>query len=125
MNQFTVQGTIITSEAIRAINDLPWNKHASCEGVFLKHLIAGAATDGQFSCHLVQVQAGYEISEHIHPKHWELHEVVVGQGWGFLSGKTLAYQPGSVIVIPSGEKHRVVAGEEDLYVWAKFVPALV
>jgi quercetin dioxygenase-like cupin family protein len=125
MNQSIPEGIVITLETRQAIGDLPWNKHASCPGVFLKHLITGEATNGQFSCHLVRVQAGCEISEHTHPKNWELHEVVAGQGRGFLAGKEQAYQPGNTIVIPMGEKHRVVADGEDLYLWAKFVPALV
>ena len=119
------QGTIITPETRQTIGDLPWNKHATCEGVFLKHLITGAATNGQFSCHLVRVQAGHEISEHIHARNWELHEVVAGEGRGFLHGAELTYQPGNTIVIPLGEKHRVIAEKDDLYLWAKFVPALI
>lgn len=125
MNQLIEQGAVFTSATPQSISNLPWNKHATCEGVFLKHLVTGAATNGQFSCHLVRVQAGHEISEHIHPKNWELHEVVAGQGRGFLSGKELVYETGNTIVIPQGELHRVVADGEDLYLWAKFIPALV
>lgn len=125
MNQPDEQGTIITPETRQTIRDLPWNKHATCEGVFLKHLITGAVTNGQFSCHLVRVQAGHEISEHIHAKNWELHEVIAGDGRGFLNGQELSYQPGNTIVIPLGEKHRVVAESADLYLWAKFIPALI
>lgn len=119
------QEIIVTSETVRALQDLPWKAHASCAGVFLKHLVTAADTQGQFSCHLVRVQAGCEISEHTHPDHWELHEVVAGQGRAFLRGNELAYRPGNIVVIPLGEKHRVVAAGEDLYLWAKFVPALL
>ncbi|MFZ6029006.1 MAG: cupin domain-containing protein [Chloroflexota bacterium] len=119
------QGIVITVESMQAVNSLPWKEHATCEGVFLKHLVTGVATGGRFSCHLVKVRAGCEISEHVHPGHWELHEVAEGSGQGFLAGNVLDYRPGNAIVIPMGEKHRVVANDEDLYLWAKFIPALV
>lgn len=125
MNPIIEQGVILTPETSQPINALPWRPHASCAGVYLKHLITGAATHGQFSCHLVRVQAGYEIAEHAHPDHWELHEIICGQGSGFLSGSELPYQAGRMVAIAPGEKHQVKAEGEDLYLWAKFVPALI
>ncbi|MBN2005119.1 MAG: cupin [Anaerolineae bacterium] len=119
------RGKIVTLEDVIEAADLNWNKHASCEGVFLKHLVTGALTEGKFSCHLVKVQAGFEISEHVHIKNWELHEVVSGEATGYLAGKSIPYTIGAAIVIPEGVLHRVVAGEQDLYLLAKFIPALV
>ena len=120
-----MQGKIVTLENSLAITQLKWNKHPSCEGVFLKHIVTGELTHGKFSCHLVKVQAGFEISEHVHPNNWELHEVVAGEATGHLVDKSIAYVPGTTLVIPEGKKHRVVAGEQDLYLLAKFIPALV
>ncbi len=119
------QGQIVTLENNTDMTDLKWNKLASCERVFLKHMVTGKFTDGKFSCHLVKVQAGCEISEHVHQNNWELHEVAAGEATGYLADKTISYVTGTTIVIPQGEKHRVVAGEQDLYLLAKFIPALV
>lgn len=119
------QGKIITLEKDMETTQLAWNKHAVCEGVFLKHIITGQLTGGKFSSHLVKVQAGCQISEHVHAGNWELHEVVAGEATGHLAGKVIPYQVGTVVVIPEGRPHRVVAGEQDLYILAKFVPALV
>lgn len=118
-------GKVITLEDNFEVTRLGWNKHPSCEGVFLKHLVTGKHTDGKFSCHLVKVQAGCQISEHIHAHNWELHEVVTGEATGHLAGKSVPYVAGTTIVIPEGQPHKVVAGEQDLYLLAKFVPALV
>jgi len=105
--------------------DIPWNKHATCEGVYLKHLITGAQTDGKFSCHFVKVQAGCEISEHIHPHSWEIHEVVAGTAIAFSGDEKIDYLPGTTAAIPEGRKHKVTAGDKDVYILAKFIPALL
>ncbi len=106
-------------------NDVDWIQHATCEGVFLKHLVKGENTEGKFSCHLVKILAGHEISTHIHADKWELHEVIAGSGNGFLENEEISYSSGNIIVIPQGLNHRVVAGKEDTYLLAKFIPALV
>ncbi|MEW6104711.1 MAG: cupin domain-containing protein [bacterium] len=85
----------------------------------------GEATNGKFSCHLVKVESGCEIGEHIHGDKWELHEIIGGNGKGILADKEIQYELGVFVVIPEGVKHKVIAGEEDLYLLAKFVPSLV
>lgn len=119
------QGKVTTFEKDMETAQLSWNKHAVCAGVFLKHLVTGQLTDGKFSSHMVKVQAGCQISEHIHAGNWELHEVVAGEAIANLAGKAIPYQVGTVVVIPPGRPHCVVAGEQDLYILAQFVPALV
>jgi len=118
-------GKIIYLEKEMDAKELDWNAHPTFKGVFLKHLVKGEDTDGKFSCHLVKVEAGCEIGEHVHEGQFELHEVIAGNGEGVLVGKKIPYQLGVSVVIPNGIKHKVIAGEEDLYLLAKFVPALV
>jgi quercetin dioxygenase-like cupin family protein len=119
------QGNIFTSQQNYETDEIPWNKHATFPGVYLKHLVKGVQTDGKFSCHLVKVEAGCELGEHIHANNWEIHEIVSGNATGYLEGKEMSYTPGSSAIIPAGSKHRVVAGDRDLYIRAKFIPALV
>lgn len=104
---------------------LNWNPHPKCRGVALKHLLTGEFTDGKLSCHLVHIQAGCEISEHIHAGQFELHEVLSGQGVGTLVEKNIPYLPGTTIIIPANKPHKVVAGKDDMYLLAKFTPALL
>lgn len=125
MQNILEKGTIKTMEKDYNKADLTWNKHATCEGVFLKHLVKGETTEGKFSCHLVRVQAGCEISQHIHATNWELHEVISGTGKGILEDKEVSYTTGNMIVIPQGMNHRVMAGDEDIFMLAKFIPALI
>lgn len=119
------EGKIVYLEKEADTKNLGWNAHATFKGVFLKHLVKGEDTGGKFSCHLVKVESNCEIGEHIHKDKWELHEIIDGEGKGILAEKEIPYKPGVSVVIPEGVKHKVIAGEEDLYLLAKFVPALI
>jgi quercetin dioxygenase-like cupin family protein len=119
------EGKIVFLERDVDAKYLVWNVHSTFKGVFLKHLVTGESTDGKFSCHLVRVESGCEIGEHIHEGKWELHEIIGGLGRVIFADKEIVYEPGVSAVIPEGVKHRVIAEEKDLYLLAKFVPALI
>ncbi|MEW6618883.1 MAG: cupin domain-containing protein [bacterium] len=119
------EGKIVYFEKEVNVKDLEWNAHSVFKGVSLKHLVKGESTNGKFSCHLVKVESGCQIGEHIHEDKWELHEIIGGKGKGILANKEIFYEVGVSVVIPEGKKHKVIAAEEDLYLLAKFVPALV
>jgi len=104
---------------------LPWNAHPAFAGVALKHLVAGADTGGALSCHLVRIDPGCRLASHVHAGQWELHEVVGGSGTAGLDGKAADYRPGVMAGIPQGAPHEVTAGDEGLYLFAKFFPALL
>jgi quercetin dioxygenase-like cupin family protein len=54
-----------------------------------------------------------------------MHEVISGNGHCMLLDKRLEYQTGSAAILPPDMKHQVTAEGEDLYILAKFVPALL
>ena len=103
---------------------MPWNKHAKFEGVELKHIITAKHTDGKFSCHLIKVAPGKKIGLHSHNGQTEIHEVVAGFGKCICEGKELEYVPGSMGFMPAEALHEVTAGQEGIYMLAKFFPAL-
>lgn len=108
------------------LSALPWNPHPSFPGVALKHLVSGAETGGALSAHLVRVEPGCCLKEHIHADKLELHEVVRGAGTCALADKTVRYEPGACGLIPAGVPHSVRADAgETLYILAKFAPALL
>jgi mannose-6-phosphate isomerase-like protein (cupin superfamily) len=119
------EGRVASAGTMIEAGSLAWNEHAAFKGVFLKHLIKGEAAGGKFSCHLVRIGAGKEIGDHVHEGKWELHEVIAGSGIGVVDGKEIPYGPGLIAVIPEGTKHKIVAGREDVYLLAKFVPPLL
>ncbi|MDY3795886.1 MAG: hypothetical protein SOZ81_04135 [Agathobacter sp.] len=69
--------------------------HPTFEGVELKHIITAKDTDGHFSFHLVRIAAGKTIGNHR-----------------------------VISIIPAKIPHEVKAGNEGLYLFAKFIPAL-
>jgi quercetin dioxygenase-like cupin family protein len=108
------------------LSTLPWNPHPTFPGVALRHLVTGADTDGRLSAHLVRIEAGCELKVHTHPGSLELHEVAAGAGTCTLAEKSVRYEPGVCGLIPAGTPHSVRADAgQDLYLLAKFAPALL
>ncbi|MBQ3515496.1 MAG: cupin domain-containing protein [Lachnospiraceae bacterium] len=126
MNTFEAfnQGSIVTMEGGKLASEIEWSKHSTFAGVSLKHLITAAETQGEFSYHLVRIEKNCSIKLHIHETQLETHEVVQGFGQCICDGKEIPYVPGTIAVIPKGMEHEVNAGEEGLYLFAKFIPAL-
>jgi len=118
-------GQIFSNSHNDQVKDLPWHDHPTFPGVSLKHLITAKECEGKFSSHLVRVTRGCEIGEHIHEGKWELHEVVDGQGICRINGEKIDYVKGVSAVIPADIPHVVQATERDLYIMAKFIPALL
>ena len=77
------------------------------------------------SSHIVKVDPGAVLEEHVHEGQLELHEVIQGDGRSELGSKNADYYPGRMAVIPKGIKHKVIAGDNGLVILAKFFPALL
>ncbi|MBP2653380.1 MAG: Cupin 2 conserved barrel domain protein [Firmicutes bacterium] len=119
------KGRVYGSSGEKDVNELPWQEHSSFFGVALKHLVTAENTGGAFSSHLVRVKRGCEIGKHIHEGKWELHEVIQGKGKCIIENKELDYYEGITAIIPPDIPHVVQATKEDVYILAKFVPALL
>jgi quercetin dioxygenase-like cupin family protein len=117
-------GKVVYQDREIDIEKLEWNKNVN-KGVYLKHIIKGEDTEGKFSCHIVKIESGCEIALHTHECNWELHEVIVGEGKCILEDKEVGYSVGTLSVIPQGIEHKVMAIKGDLYLFAKFIPALL
>ncbi len=104
--------------------DIIWSKHPTFEGVELKHIVTANDTDGQFSYHLVRIAPGKSIKTHIHETQLETHEVIAGSGICVNEGISIPYETGTLSIMPAGLPHEVHAGNDGLYLFAKFIPAL-
>lgn len=105
-------------------SSIEWINHRSFEGVKLKQILTSKDTGGSFSYHLVQIAPNCCIGEHIHNTQIETHEIVGGSGVCYMSDKKIKYEVGTLCVIPANMKHKVIANENGLYLFAKFLPAL-
>lgn len=122
--KFNDGGKLLLPDATVAFDAIPWSKHPASPGVELKHIITSEKTDGQFSFHLVRIAPNKKIGNHIHEKKLETHEVISGAGICVNNGAELPYESGVVSIFPIGVPHEVIAGEDGLYLFAKFMPAL-
>lgn len=118
------QGALVLPNGRKDFADIVWSKHPTFEGVELKHMITAADTDGKFSYHLVRIAPNCSIKNHIHETQLETHEVIAGVGECINDGKTIAYECGVISIMPAGVSHEVNAGNDGLYLFAKFMPAL-
>ena len=101
-----------------------WSDHPVFEGVSLKHIITGKDTNGEYSYHLVRIAPNKSIRDHIHETQLETHEVISGSGICINDGNELIYEPGVISIMPAKVHHEVNAGDDGLYLFAKFFPAL-
>ena len=107
-----------------SFRDIPWSAHPVFTGVELKHIVRAVDTDGVYSFHLVRIAPNCSIKDHIHDPQLETHEVIAGCGKCINDGCEIVYEPGVVSIMPAKVHHEVHAGEEGLYLFAKFMPAL-
>lgn len=117
-------GELRIPNKILEFRNIVWNKHKNFEGVELKHIITGEYTNNEFSYHLVRIYPNDSIGFHIHENQLETHEVILGNGKAINNGIVIDYKPGVISIFKKGVEHKVVAGEEGLYIFAKFIPAL-
>ncbi|WP_243364206.1 cupin domain-containing protein [Fundidesulfovibrio terrae] len=116
--------TVILGDRTLSAGNQEWNPHPVFEGVWMKNLMLGKDTGGRLSCHLVRIGARRAIGDHTHDGSLELHEVLSGRGVCRMPGREADYGPGVCMAIEAGVRHAVEARDEDLYLLAKFTPAL-
>jgi quercetin dioxygenase-like cupin family protein len=117
-------GSLKLPDCEKAFADIPWSQHPTFEGVELKHIVTAADTNGRFSYHLVHIAPNKSIKSHIHQTQLETHEVISGTAQCINNGTELDYKPGVISIMEAGTPHEVNAGNNDLYLFAKFFPAL-
>ena len=122
--QFNNAGKLILPHTEISFADIPWSKHPTFEGVELKHIVTSEQTGGQFSYHLVRIAPNKKIGNHVHKTQLETHEVISGNGICINEGAEIKYEPGVISILPMNIPHEVIAGNEGLYIFAKFMPAL-
>lgn len=123
--EFNENGQLCLPERTISFGDIPWCAHTAFQGVELKHIVTSESTGGAFSYHLVRIAPNKTIGSHIHEKQLETHEIIAGSGFCMSEDAKLTYKPGVIAILPSGLPHEVTAGDEGLYLFAKFMPALL
>lgn len=118
------KGTLSLAGATIHFADLPWVFHPVFPGVRLKHIVTSKETEGAFSYHLVWIDPGKRIGTHCHEQQVETHEVIAGSGICRNKETEYPYFIGSISLFEKATPHEVIAGNEGLFLFAKFFPPL-
>lgn len=116
------KGRLTVNAQTQDCSSIPWTEHGEFQGVFLKTLLSGDHTNGLLTCHLVRIDPGKRIGLHAHPASIEIHEILAGSGTCLTQGVDIGYTPGSMAVIACNVPHEVVAGQNGLCFFARFIP---
>jgi len=109
-----------------SLDALTWNNHPTFEGVSLKHIVTSKESNGLFSYHLVSIAPNCKIGKHIHELQLETHEVISGSGYAVTKqDSVINYAVGVLAIFDKKVPHEVIAGDNGLCLFAKFMPALV
>ena len=113
-------------EAYRFVEKVPWTPHPTAQGVEIKPLVSRKEHGLNVTCMLVLVPAGTEVPEHIHEEQDDILYPLQGRAMMWVQGTgDFSLEPGILVRVPKGEKHRIYDVEDDLLIYDVFCPALV
>jgi len=110
----------------RDVNNIAWEPHPSVQGIRIKPLISNREDGLDVSCLLVKIPAGGEAPEHIHENQDDIIYPLEGKATIWIDGAgEFALEPGALVRVPKGIRHKVYKVLEDLLVYDVFFPALM
>jgi len=99
-------------------------KHPKEKGVYMKHFFSSADNDRLNNLE-VTIEAGCEISPHIHDNSSEFYYVVSGFGEFMTDGKWHPFKVGDALKAPSGMEHAIKnTSTERVVLFSTFSPAI-
>ena len=113
-------------EICTSVDSLSWAPHPIAEGVEIKPLVTKKNDGLDVTCVLVKIPAGIEIPEHIHETQADILYPLQGNAEMWVEGAgNLQLNPGVVVRVPIGAKHKIFNVTEELLVYDVFQPATV
>ena len=108
------------------VEEIPWQDHPTAEGVHIKPLVSQKEDDINVTCMLVLVPKGKEVPEHIHEAQVDILYPLEGKAVMWIDGKgSFSLEPGVVVRVTKGRKHKIEQVTEDLLLYDVFCPALL
>jgi len=100
--------------------------HPTVQGVKIKPLISKKEHGLNMTCMLVNVPAGKEVPEHIHDEQDDILYLLQGKAvmWVDRTGN-FSLEPGVIVRVPKGKKHKIFDVTQDLLIYDVFCPALM
>ena len=110
----------------RKVDSIPWAPHPVIPGISIKPLISLKEDNLDVTCMLVNVPAGKEVPEHIHEKQEDILFPLKGKAVMWVDGVgDFTLEPGVIVRVPKGTKHKIFNIVEELLVYDVFFPALI
>jgi quercetin dioxygenase-like cupin family protein len=113
-------------KAYRSVKDISWIPHPTADRVEIKPMISKGEHGLDVTCMLVHVPAGGEVPEHIHAGQEDILYPLKGKAmmWVEEIGE-FSLEPGVIVKVPPGTKHKITDVDEDLLIYDVFFPALI
>lgn len=109
-----------------SVEELTWQPHKTAKGVEIKLLISKAVQGTDVTCLLVRISRGLEVAEHIHENSDDILYPLSGKARMWVEGSgEFSLEPGVIVRIPQGTKHRIYDVSEGLLIYDVFWPALL
>jgi len=88
-------------DIMQKVDALPWLPHPTAKGVKIKPLVSRKDTGLNVTCMLVQVPAGIEVPEHVHPDQVDILYPLEGKARMWVAGSDeFDLQPGVIVRMP-------------------------
>jgi quercetin dioxygenase-like cupin family protein len=111
-------------QIIKKVADVSWRPHPIVKEVNIKPLVTKSGDGLDVTCMLVRVPAGIDIPEHIHEDQVDILYPIQGKAEMNVEGTgTFPLEPGVIVRVPRGTKHRIFNVTEELMVYDVFQPA--
>ncbi|MEA3437280.1 MAG: cupin domain-containing protein [Thermodesulfobacteriota bacterium] len=113
-------------EVYRSVEKVSWMPHPAVQGVKIKPLISNREHGLNVTCMLVNVPAGKEVPEHVHEEQDDILYLLQGKAVMWVDGTgDFSLEPGVIVRVPKGKKHKIFDVTQDLLIYDVFCPALM
>jgi len=108
------------------VDSISWLPHQLAPGVRIKPMITQKEHQLGVTCMLVDIPAGIDIPEHIHETQDDILYPLSGKGIIWIDGEgEFPIEPGLIIRVPKGTRHKITAVTEAMLIYDVFFPALI
>jgi quercetin dioxygenase-like cupin family protein len=106
--------------------ELDWQPHPTVEGVEIKVLVSQGVQGTDVTCMLVRIGRGLEVPEHIHDQSDDILYPLSGRARMWVEGgEDFSLEPGVIVRVPQGTRHRIFDVNEELLIYDVFWPAVL
>jgi quercetin dioxygenase-like cupin family protein len=113
-------------EINRKTDDIAWAPHPVAQGISIKPLISSKEHNLNVTCMLVKVPVGKEVPEHVHEAQDDILFPLYGKAVMWVEGAgDFSLEPGVIVRVPKGKRHRIGDVVEELLIYDVFCPALI